>query len=188
LPLKGYPLTTCFSGASCLYRCILFHWGQTKQSSSTYMPGSQTSPCMHVGWWLSLWELPGVQDTPAGGKLWTATVDSQKQSYSPTHLGSKWKQNLNFGVITAAVLSWSYMKENCHFYVSQCKRKTKEKSVSVTCNMQSHSHAVPMLLWGCIPTHPPSLTSQLQHPPMLGHQNYNIGTILKVYQWCPKIH
>jgi hypothetical protein len=41
-----------FSGASSLY--ILFYWGQTRQSSATYVPW------ILCGWWLSLCKLLGV--------------------------------------------------------------------------------------------------------------------------------
>jgi hypothetical protein len=44
--------------ASSLYRirCILSHWGLTRQSSDICEP--QTSTCMLCGWWLSLWSEP----------------------------------------------------------------------------------------------------------------------------------
>ena len=47
--------------ASSLYRIrhILSHWGQTRQSSATYVPGAMDHP-MYALWWLSLWELWGV--------------------------------------------------------------------------------------------------------------------------------
>ena len=57
------PLASPFPGASRLYRIrlILSHWGQTRHSSSTYVPGASEQQCISFGWWLSLWELPGVQ-------------------------------------------------------------------------------------------------------------------------------
>ena len=63
-----------FPGASSLYRirCILSHWGQTRQSSATYKPGRAVcvcvcvcvwwaNPCILFDWWLGLWEFWGDQ-------------------------------------------------------------------------------------------------------------------------------
>jgi hypothetical protein len=62
-PLHFTPLASPFPGTSSFYRikCILSHWGQTRPSSAMYVQGPPTSPCMLFGWWLSLWELQGVQ-------------------------------------------------------------------------------------------------------------------------------
>ena len=50
-------------------RRILSHWDQTRQSSATYVLGAWTSSFMFSGWWLSLWELPGVQ---VGWQYWSS--------------------------------------------------------------------------------------------------------------------
>jgi hypothetical protein len=59
--------TSPFPGALSLYRIryIISHWNQTRQSSATYVPEwgrvSSDQPAYALGWWLSFWELPGVQ-------------------------------------------------------------------------------------------------------------------------------
>ena len=45
----------------CRIRHILFHWGRARNPSTIYVSWPQTSPCMFFIWWLTLWELPGVQ-------------------------------------------------------------------------------------------------------------------------------
>ena len=52
-----------FSGALTLSRIrhTFSHWDQTRQSSPMYVPGAMDQPMYVLWWWLSLWELPGVQ-------------------------------------------------------------------------------------------------------------------------------
>lgn len=38
---------------------VLSHWGQTQQSSATYVAGATDNASMVFGWWLSLWDLWG---------------------------------------------------------------------------------------------------------------------------------
>jgi hypothetical protein len=50
-----------FPGSSNLYsiRHIFSYWGKTTILLLCMCQGPQTSPCMLLGWWLSLWELWG---------------------------------------------------------------------------------------------------------------------------------
>ena len=57
------PVVSLFPMASGFYRikwCIHIHshWGQTRQSSATYVAGAMDQ--LSFGWWLSLWKLWGV--------------------------------------------------------------------------------------------------------------------------------
>jgi hypothetical protein len=64
LPLRGcspshqtYP----FPGASSLSRIKhISHWGQTRQTFATYVPGALDQPLYAPDWWLHLWEFPGA--------------------------------------------------------------------------------------------------------------------------------
>ena len=59
---SNLPKTSLFPGASSFYsiRHTVSHWCRTGQSSATYVQGTLDQPCIPFGWWLSLWELPGV--------------------------------------------------------------------------------------------------------------------------------
>jgi hypothetical protein len=70
--IKWYPFwVSPYHGASslCSIRCILSHWGQTKQpwrlncTSATYVLGPWSSPCMFFGWRFIHWKIPGIQDS-----------------------------------------------------------------------------------------------------------------------------
>ena len=74
-----------FPGASRLYRIrhILSHWGQTRQFLATYVPEPQTSPCMLFGWWLGLWELPGIRVSWDCWSSYGVTISFSSFSPSP---------------------------------------------------------------------------------------------------------
>ena len=50
-----------FPGASSFSRIkFVSHCGQTRQTSATYVLGDLEEPMYTPGWWICLWEHPGV--------------------------------------------------------------------------------------------------------------------------------